>query len=94
MKNITALFLALATSAAWANGNVAQQADGALSAALAELQKTEPSENLDLLKSVTAELTGHETFTVTMVFSDNKYIQYNCPEDESVNPAIWVCARK
>lgn len=94
MKKIITLLLALPASTAWANGSTAFQATGALTAALADVEKTEAPETIDLLKSVNAELTGHETFTVTMVFTDNKQIQYNCPEDESVYPAVWKCSRK
>lgn len=95
MKKIIALLLTLSAPAVWANGNLAHQAEGALTAALTALQKTESEEHLYLLKSVAAEaVAGREAFAVTIGFSDNKQIQYDCAEDESVNPVLWICTRK
>lgn len=95
MKKIMALLLTLSAPAVWADGNLAHQAEGALTAALAALQKTEPQENLYLFKSVAAEaVEGREAFAVTVGFSDSKQIQYDCAEDERVKPALWVCTKK
>jgi hypothetical protein len=95
MKKIIALLLTLSAPVAWADGNLAHQAEGALTAALTALQKTEPEEHLYLFKSVSAQaVEGHEAFAVTIGFSDSKQIQYDCAENESVKPVIWVCAKK
>ncbi len=95
MKKIIALLLTLSAPAVWADGNLAHQAEGALTAALTALQKTESKENLYLFKSVAAEaVAGREAFAVTISFSDSKQIKYDCAENESVKPALWVCTRK
>ncbi len=95
MKKIMALLLTLSAPAVWADGNLAHQAEEALTAALTALQKTESEENLYQFKSVAAEaVEGREAFVVAIGFSDSKQIQYDCAENESVKPALWVCTKK
>jgi hypothetical protein len=88
-----ALTFALTTTSAWAHGNLAKQANAAVTSAVTTLEQTHRAELRDF-KSVTAEVIGHETFAVKVVFSNQTEVSYVCAEDESVEPAIWNCIQK
>ncbi len=94
MKTIISTLAFLATSAAFAHGNLAVQAQSALTAALTTLQKTEPKETLRRFKSISADLIAHETFAVVVGYTDGSQLNYVCAEDESVEPVVWGCTKK
>jgi hypothetical protein len=94
MKKVILFASVLSASTVWAHGNLAQQANAAVTAALAQVQKNEPKETLRNFKSVSAELIGHEMFAVVVSYTNQTALNYACQEDESVEPAVWNCQKK
>lgn len=82
---------AAAVSLAQAHGSKAIQAGEALKVVVADVQKNVSREDMRLFQSIKAELTGHEQFAVTVQFSDQRQLTYQCNENEEVEPAVWVC---
>lgn len=76
---------------AFADGSRAAQAGEALKVVISDVQKTITREEMRLFKSIHAEQTGHEAFAVTVEFTDQRQLQYQCVENEEVEPAVWVC---
>ncbi len=94
MKMIITSLLVLATGSAMAHGNLAAQANAAVSTALKVVQRDEPRESLRRFKSISAELVGHETFSVAVGYTDGAQLNYICSEDESVEPVVWGCTKQ
>jgi len=94
MKAIFSTLILLASSAAFAHGNLAQQSHAALTKAIETLQKNEPKETLRRFKSISAELIAYETFAVVVNYTDATQINYVCAEDETVSPVVWNCTKK
>lgn len=78
---------------ALAHGSRAAQAGEAIKVVIADVQKTITREDMRLFKSIQAEQTGHEAFAVTVGFTDQRQLQYQCTENEEVEPAVWVCSK-
>lgn len=92
LKLVSAIVLILGmTNIASADGSRAAQAGEALKVVISDVQKTITREEMRLFKSIHAEQTGHEAFAVTVEFTDQRQLQYQCVENEEVEPAVWVC---
>lgn len=94
MKTILTSLLLLSSTAVWAHGNAAHQAQSAIASALNLVQSTQPLEKMRLFQSVKAEKIAHETFAVTVAYTDQSEIHYVCRENEDVDPVVWACDLK
>lgn len=92
LKTISAFIVtACMTNVASAHGSRAAQAGEAIKVVIADVQKNVTREEMRLFKSIHAEQTGHELFAVAVEFTDQRSLQYQCAENEEVEPAVWVC---
>ncbi len=83
----------LLSTSAFAHGSVAQQASDAVSKAVESFTAANPSEVRRQFLSISAELTGHEQFSVTITLKDRAtQFKYDCKENEDADPVIWECA--
>jgi hypothetical protein len=94
MKMIITSVLTLVASAAFGHGNVAVQANNAITEALKTVQRDEPRETLRRFKSISAEVAGYEKFDVVVTYTDSNVLRYICVEDESVEPVVWGCLKQ
>jgi hypothetical protein len=94
MKMMMISALTLVATTALGHGNVAVQANNAVTAALKTVQRDEPRESLRRFKSISAEVAGYEKFEVLVGYTDGNTLRYICVEDESVEPVVWGCLKQ
>ncbi len=94
LKTISAMIVTVGmANVASAHGSRAAQAGEAIKVVIADVQKSVTREEMRLFKSIHAEQTGHELFAVAVEFTDQRSLQYQCAENEEVEPAVWVCTK-
>jgi hypothetical protein len=79
------------TSASWAHGPVSQQSIDAATVAVAHFNKVHPHDVRRQFKSLSAELTSHERFSIQLSLQNGQTFLYDCQENESVKPVVWEC---
>jgi hypothetical protein len=93
MKYVFSILTLLASGSAFAHGAVAQQGSDAIKAATGVfLAKATPAVRKEFY-SVSATVAGHEQFAVVIMLKDQRTrFEYDCRENEEVNPVVWECA--
>lgn len=94
MKKLIILPLLLISNFAFAHGSPATQAAAAIEAAVASFNASATREMQRNFLSITALMTGHEHFTVTVNLKDNNSLGYDCTENEDAEPVVWECKTK
>lgn len=94
MKMIVTFALALVATVAFGHGNVAVQANNAVTAALKPAQRDEPREILRRFKSISAEVVGYKKFDVVVGYTGDNTRHCICGGSESVESIVWVCIKQ
>lgn len=90
-----AVLPALAPLTAFAHGAVPKQASDAIAQATEQFVASNPAEVRRRFLSVSATLTGHERFEVTISLKDGEArFVYDCRENEEVEPVKWECSAR
>jgi hypothetical protein len=94
MRQILILSVLLLSSAAWAHGNMVQQAQGATDSCLKFMLDNEPKKLIHLFKSVHTEVAGNEQFSVQITLRDGTSLNYkNHSVPNGDDTVTWVCER-
>lgn len=97
MRSLTKVCLSLLSLAlpaiALGHGPVASQMATAVQRSVEIFLKDEPRSVQEALTSITASLTGEETFQVEMKLQDGKGLSYRCGLDKLARPVKWGCKK-